>query len=135
MTEINPYESPREPGITEAAISPKDAKIARNIRAICFLYIVFGGLGVLVGVVGVLAGVAGALAGSQEQGLPPLVACLIGAVGFTGVVSAIGVLHKRTWGVPICQIVSALYLLSFPIGTLLGAYFLLNIGKVKKQFI
>jgi hypothetical protein len=126
MHDINPYESPREAGVVDPIISPEKTKIARNIRAICFLYIVFGGLAVLGGI--------GMIADPQGTGVPRFVACLIAIVGCAGIVSAIGVLRRRSWGIVVCQIVSALYLLSFPIGTILGAYFLLNIGKVKEQF-
>ncbi len=123
MTTINPYQSPAEvPSIPQH--TPEQTRIIRNIRAICILYILFGSIAVLAGI-GML---------SDGNGVPPAIACLVFAMGLAGIISAIGVLRRRTWGVLFCQIVSALYLLSFPVGTILGGYFLLNIGKVKDDF-
>ena len=124
MSEINPYQSPSAATATPER-SPQQKRIARNIRAICILYIVFGSLAVLGGV-GMLFDDSGEI--------PKWVACLVSGLGLCGVISAVGVLRRRTWGVPFCQVVSGIYLLSFPIGTILGAYFLLNIRKVKDDF-
>lgn len=122
MSTFNPYQSPSEMADAPRR-SPEQARIARNIRAICILYILFGSIAVL-----------GGISMAFDKTMSPVVPLLAFALGLGGVVSAIGVLRRQTWGVLFCQIVSALYLLSFPIGTILGAYFLLNIGKVKNDF-
>jgi len=124
MSTINPYQSPS--GMDGARQrSPGQARVARNIRAICILYIVFGSIAVLAGI-GMLF--------DDTGDIPRVVACLVASLGLCGVISAVGVLRRKAWGVPFCQIVSGLYLLSFPIGTILGAYYLLNIGKVRDDF-
>jgi tellurite resistance protein TehA-like permease len=103
------------------------SRIVRSIRAICILYVVFGALTVLAAV--------GALLGHGGPDPPPAaLAWIFLVLGSASAVSAIGVLRKRAWGIPMCRIISAFYLLSFPFGTIFGGYLLLNIGKVKSQF-
>lgn len=124
MSSENPYQSPAEVPV-EARPSPEQTRLARNIRAICILYAVFGSVAVLAGI---------GLFFDDTGAVPRVVPCIVLPLGLGGLVSAVGVLRKRAWGVPLCRVMSALYLLSFPIGTILGAYFLLNIGKVKDMF-
>lgn len=124
MSDMNPYQSPSSVA-TVPEWSPEQLRIGRNIRAICILYMILGSIAVLAG--------AGLLLERSGEVSPP-VALLVAALGLAGVVSAAGVLGRRAWGIPFCQIVSGLYLLSFPIGTILGGYFLLNIGKVRTDF-
>ncbi len=85
---------------------PAQTRIARNIRAICILYIVFGGITVLGGI---------GLFFDDTGETPQVVPYLFVALGLCGVISAVGVLRRKTWGVPFCQLMSGLYLLSFPI--------------------
>ena len=65
------------------------------------------------------------LLGSGDGPQPPPKAIgwafLIG--GAAGSISALGVLWKKAWGIPVCAIISAFYLFGFPIGTILGGYF------------
>ena len=124
MAANNPYQSPSESGYV-APQSPEQPKIARNIRAICVLYIVFGGLAILGGIGGLVA---------NQGKMPWFAPYTILALGLCGVISAVGVLRRRRWGLLFCQVMSAIYLLSFPIGTILGGYFLFNIGKLKSEF-
>ena len=124
MSTINPYQSPSAPTATPER-SPQQKRIARNIRAICILYIVFGSIAVLGGF---------GMFFDDTGDIPKYAACLVFLLGLCGIISAVGVLRRKTWGIPICQVVSGVYLLSFPIGTILGAYFLLNIRKVKEDF-
>ena len=126
MSKINPYQSPNEESTVTDSASLKKPRIARNIRAICVLYVIFGFLAVLGGI--------GILLDSKGTGVAPVVGWAVLLGGSVGLVSAIGVIRKKSWGIPVCQIVSALYLLGFPIGTFLGGYFLFNIGKVKSEF-
>ena len=102
------------------------ARIARNIRAICILYVTFGCIVAPVGAVGLFS--------AEEDGMSVAVASLFLLSGLAGVLSATGVLRRRKWGIPFCQIMSVLYLLVIPIGTILGGYFLLKIDNVRDQF-
>ena len=135
MAEDNPYQSPRAVNGEYADVSAvaedpasaaKRARIARNIRAICLLYVVFGSIAVLAGI--------GLLVDDSPLQASPVFGWGLLVGGCAGIISAMGVLRKRSWGILVCQIVSALYLLSFPVGTILGGYFLLNIGKVRSDF-
>ena len=135
MPEVNPYQSPQavDDQYADVLVVPEDpataakrARIARSIRAICLLYALFG-------TIFALAGIALLFDQSQPQASPVLGGVLF-VGGCAGVISSIGVLRKRRWGIPVCQIVSALYLLNFPFGTILGGYFLFNIGKVRGEF-
>ena len=126
MSEINPYQSPNDATTVSVTASPEPSRVARNIRAICILYVVFG-------VIAILAGIS-MLSDPKGTEVSPGVAWAVILGGIIGVISAIGVLRKTTWGIPVCQIVSAVYLLGFPVGTILGGYFLLNIGKVRSEF-
>jgi len=124
MSNNNPYQSPSAATATPER-SPQQKRIARNIRAICILYIVFCSLAVLGGI---------AMFFDDSGHRPGPAECLVLILGFCGGISAVGVLRRRSWGIPFCQVVSGVYLLVFPIGTILGAYFLLNIRKVKGDF-
>jgi len=129
MASTNPYQSPQGAGTPESSPEVKKrAQIARSIRAICILYTVFGTLAFLGGL--------GLLFGSPEapDAPPKWFGWLLLIGGAAGAISAVGVLWKKSWGVPVCAIVSAVYLLSFPVGTILGGYFLFNIWKVRDQF-
>ena len=121
MSAPNPYQTPNE-----VKTVPEKSRTGRNIRAICILYIVFGAVAVLAGI--------GFLVDPKGADVPPAVGWAVLFGGSFGVISAIGVLCKKMWGIPVCQVVSALYVLGFPVGTILGGYFLLNIGKVKSEF-
>ncbi|HUT95053.1 MAG TPA: hypothetical protein VMY37_36700 [Thermoguttaceae bacterium] len=114
MTEVNPYQSPQavddeyaDVSVAEdPAIAAKRARTVRSIRAICLLYVLFG-------TIAVLAGIALLVDNSQPQASPVLGWVLL-VGGCAGIISAIGVVRKRSWGIPVCQIVSAVYLLNFP---------------------
>lgn len=123
----NPYQSPQSPvGVSpDPAQASKQLRIARNIRAICVLYVVFGSTYSLGGFIVLLT--------AKGQYSSVIAACLILAFGLTVAISAVGVLQKNTLAVPLCQIVSAFFLLAFPVGTFLGGYFLLNVRKVIKK--
>lgn len=119
MTIVNPYQSPAEVHpATQRTSDP--TRIFHNIRAVCVLYIIFGGMSAL-GAIGVLL-VDGAL---------PAFDCFALVLIVGGIIPATALLRGRTWCIPFLEILSAIYLLIFPVGTILGGYFLLNIGKVK----
>ena len=111
--------------MADPALAPdQKARIVRNIRAVCILYIVLGS------VIGL--GSASLLRGSED--IPPAAAVGLLVGGAAAVVAGVAVLRRKRWGVPLCRVVSVLYLLNFPIGTILGGYILVNIGKVKDEF-
>lgn len=105
----------------DIAATPVQQSYARNIRAICKLY-VFGG------------SVAMVLALSLFFHGELIFGTLLCVIGLVGIVPAMGVLRERSWGVRACQVVSVFYLLWIPLGTILGYYFLKHIGKVRHMF-
>ncbi|HEY1066777.1 MAG TPA: hypothetical protein VGE52_11730, partial [Pirellulales bacterium] len=123
----NPYQAPTTPAFASPAENataplPADlAKIVRNIRAICVLYLILGSIVALAGAGGLFVEPP---AGADREGIPKPFAAVMLILGLGGAISAFGVLTRRSWGVPFCQVISACYLLSFPVGTILGGYFL-----------
>ncbi len=115
----NPYAVSFEEAV--ARLPPEHAHYARNIRAICMLYLLVGGIGAIFA----LAMFA------TNNVLVGLLAFPMAAVTVTG---AMGVLFRCAWGVRCCQVVSVLFLFWIPIGTVLGVYFLKHIGKVSDAF-
>ncbi|MFK7821694.1 MAG: hypothetical protein AB8G99_23480 [Planctomycetaceae bacterium] len=111
---FNPYEVTFD----ETAPTPTQLNYVRNIRAISSLY-------VFMGLVAVIAGLAMLSSGPRWLGGFFLVS------GSLATVSAIGLLLRKRWGVPGCKLVSFLYLVYIPIGTILGIYFLRNVRKVR----
>jgi hypothetical protein len=109
--------------------------MAQHVKILGILHIVFGALGVL-GALVVLAifGGLSALAGLSDHGpagwtaVPVLgaiggfVSILILALSLPGFIIGIGLVQFRSWARIPAIILSALDLLSVPIGTALGAY-------------
>lgn len=115
MTEsFNPYEVTFE----ESSPTPEQLNYVRNIRAISALYLFMG----------LVAALAGAALLSEGAHWPGGFFLMCGAIATP---SAIGLLRRKHWGVPGCKVVSVLYLVYIPIGTILGIYFLRNVHKVR----
>lgn len=106
-----------------------------HIRTVGILHIVFASLTILVGL-GLLALLGGlaALVSVKEDSSDALIgATVLGGAGMflfvlmavlavPGLVAGIGLLRMRPWSRILTIVVSALELLSFPIGTALGVY-------------
>jgi hypothetical protein len=125
LADCNPYESPREMCGKLSTLSPEMARIARNMRAVCMLYVAFGAVESLGAIV---------LSFSRPPlDVPrPVAIGVMFTLGSAGLIGGLGMLRRYDWGVPVCRVTSVLYLLLFPIGTILGGYGLLNIGKKTK---
>jgi len=106
-----------------------------HIRTVGILHIVFASLTILVGMVlllllGGLATFVGTQDASSDAMLGATVLGGIGAFLFVlmvllsvpGMIAGIGLLRMRPWARVLTIVVSALELLSFPIGTALGLY-------------
>lgn len=106
-----------------------------HIRTVGILHIVFASLTILVGMVlllllGGLATFVGTQDSSSDAMLGATVLGGIGAFLFVlmvllsvpGMIAGIGLLRMRPWARVLTIVVSALELLSFPIGTALGLY-------------
>lgn len=115
----NPYAVSFEEAV--ARLPPGYAHYARNIRAICMLYLVVGSIGTMF---------AYAMFVSDNV----VVGLLASVMAAVTIIGPMGVLYRFTWGIRWCQVVSILFLLWIPIGTVLGFYFLKHIGKVSEAF-
>ncbi|MGJ8642055.1 MAG: hypothetical protein ACSHX9_01495 [Luteolibacter sp.] len=62
-----------------------------------------------------------------------LILLLLAIAGISGA-GCIGIFLKRWWGRGIMTFVAALYLIAFPIGTLLGIFILRGLSKHKNEF-
>ena len=108
----------------------------QHVSILGVLYIVMGGIGILSAIVvlvlfGGLAGVA-AIAGEGEEGAE-IAAPVFGGMGvglsvgiaiisLPSIIVGIGLVKMRSWARVLGIILSALNLLNFPLGTLLGGY-------------
>jgi hypothetical protein len=127
MTQINPYESPVQVADRRPALSWEKRWKVLVVQIICILYLGFG-------VIAAIAGVLMSWDSKLATVTPTPGALVFFCIGCLNIVSSFGILTKRAWGVLACQVLSAVYLLGFPIGTILGAYFLINIGEVESEF-
>ncbi len=104
-----------------------------HVKVLAVLYIVFGVMGTLAGL-GIMAllgaiGVAGAAADPDAwMALPILgitgtaLAAFLLFLSLPGVVAGIGLLKYRPWARILTIVLSALNLMNFPFGTILGIY-------------
>jgi hypothetical protein len=104
-----------------------------HVKVLAILYIVFGVLGTLLGL-GFMAllsfiGVAGAASDPDAWMAMPILGITGAALGvfllilsLPGIVAGIGLLKYRPWARIVTIVLSALNLMNFPIGTILGIY-------------
>jgi hypothetical protein len=104
-----------------------------HVKVLAYLYIVFGVLGSLIGlgfmtVLGVI-GAAGAASDPDAWMALPILGITGAALGFfmlalslPGIIAGIGLLKYRPWARILTIVLSALNLMNFPFGTVLGIY-------------
>lgn len=104
-----------------------------HVKVLAWLYIVFGVLGSLFGL-GMMAllsiiGVAGAASDPDAWVALPILGITGAALGtfilalsLPGVIAGIGLLKFRPWARIVTIVLSALNLMNFPFGTILGVY-------------
>lgn len=108
----------------------------RHINLIGILWIVMGGLALIVGFVGfvILFGVSFIPDIEPEA---PTVLRIVGSaavflfalIGLPKIIAGIGLLRKKEWGRILTLIVSFISLLNFPLGTALGIYSIIILVK------
>jgi len=106
----------------------------QHVRVLAILNIVMGILGLLAAVIVLVAmgGVAlivgsdgdpdGAMVGTMIGGIGALVSIFVAVLSVPGIIAGYGLLHHRSWAPMLSIVISALNLLSFPLGTALGIY-------------
>ncbi|MFW5762567.1 MAG: hypothetical protein ACOCXH_16465 [Cyclobacteriaceae bacterium] len=103
-------------------------EMAKHVRILGTLYIIFSVLGMLVGIilyVGLTA--SGAFSGDIEtMKILEIIAIAIGGlfliVSLPGLIGGIGLLNHQQWAKILVLIIGILNLLNFPFGTVLGVY-------------
>ena len=107
-----------------------------HIKAIAYLHIILGALGILAGIAilvffGAIAGFIGLSADNSgdAQAAAPILAiigwciCLLLAVlSVPGLIAGIGLLRWKPWARVLTIVLSVLQVLNFPIGTAIGVY-------------
>lgn len=108
-----------------------------HVRILAYLHIVFGALGTIAAVIvlfvfGGIAGIVGASNPGDPQawhvampiiGFVGLVICgIVLLLSLPGIIAGFGLLRLRPWARMLTIVLSALNLLSVPIGTALGIY-------------
>lgn len=106
-----------------------------HVKFLGILHIVFGGLAVLAGIAvfaifGGIAGLVGVAADPSDSwiavpilgAIGTFVAGLAAVLGLPGLIAGFGLLGFRPWARILTIVLSAIELLNFPFGTILGAY-------------
>jgi len=108
----------------------------QHVKVLGVLYIVLGALGIVAALVCLLifGGVAGIVAvAAQEEPDARIAVPIVGAIGvglflfllavsLPGIIAGVGLLRFRPWARIVTIVLSALNLMNFPLGTLVGAY-------------
>ena len=99
-----------------------------HITAVGALSIGLGVLGILIGVLAfvLLAGIGFMVHDEEATPILAIVGLAIGIflliLSIPGIIGGIGLLKRKEWARILVLITSALHLLNFPIGTIIGAY-------------
>ena len=113
----------------------------QHINILGWLYIVFGGIGVLMGVLFMIgAGLVGAAAGAEDAsaglmagGIGFFIAIIIAVMSLPSIIAGWGLLKRKRWSRMLAIVLGAISLLSIPIGTLLGIYTIWALTKPESQ--
>jgi hypothetical protein len=109
-------------------------RMQTHVKVLAILHIVFGALGVLAGIIvfAVMGGVAGMIHMNHDADAANVIPMLggIGAIvmvfllcaSIPGIIGGIGLLSYRPWARILIIVISALELISIPIGTAVGIY-------------
>jgi hypothetical protein len=111
----------------------EESKMKKHVTVVGAIQIGFSVLG-LIGAVGAffLFNFLKSVVGSEGEGIPQMlftafqigIPLLIGFLSTLGLVGAIGMLSYKNWGRIVVLVVAILGLISIPIGTLKGVYFI-----------
>lgn len=113
---------PNRPPTAKHLLSREEYANYRNVRAVAWLFTIVGPLLVL-------GGLAAALGLERKKDDPPAaVMVAVAAVGLCGVVGGIATLLRRRSLAPLIKVMACVYLLGFPIGTILGVAVLRGLG-------
>jgi hypothetical protein len=104
-----------------------------HVKVVGVLYIVLSALGLLfalgIGAMFGIAGIAGAAADSEDALALPilgltggLVTTFLVALSLPGLIAGFGLLAYKSWARILAIVLSALQLLGFPFGTIIGIY-------------
>jgi hypothetical protein len=110
--------------------NPKDILTAEdytnycNIRAISFLLVIFGSIYALGGV-----GAALDKSGPPKDRVPLAFGVGLSLVGLSGAIGGVAALRgNRRWA-PLAQVMAAVFIIGFPVGTILGIVMLRGLSR------
>jgi hypothetical protein len=109
--------------------------MAEHVRILGILHVVYGILGVLAGIIVlvIFGGLAGLVSVADRSGDALIAVPILGGIGafvfilllalsLPGIIAGFGLLKLRPWARMLTIILSALELMSVPVGTALGIY-------------
>jgi len=109
--------------------------MAEHVKILGVLHVVYGILGVLAGIIVLLifGGLAGLVSVADHSGNSLIAVPILGAIGafvfvlllalsLPGIIAGFGLLNLRPWARMLAIILSALELISVPVGTVIGLY-------------
>jgi len=109
--------------------------MAQHIKILGVLHVVYGMLGILAGIVGMLifGGLAGLVGVADHSGGARVAIPVLGAIGafifilllalsLPGIIAGFGLIQLQPWARILTIVLSALELMSVPVGTALGVY-------------
>jgi hypothetical protein len=105
-------------------LSANDYNVYRSVRAIAALFVLLGAVIVLGGILML----TGPPPDPRESGVPPAFAVMLVAAGVCGVLGGAAILGRRPRLARLAYGWGALYVLMFPLGTLLSLYLWSNLG-------
>jgi hypothetical protein len=100
----------------------------RHVTAVGVIFIGFGAVGIIIGLLlfWLLAGIGLASGDKEAMGVLTIIATVLGGLmvltSIPEIIAGIGLLKHKEWARILALILSAISLLEFPIGTIIGIY-------------
>lgn len=130
----NPYAAP---AVTEVSVAERlnfaeiSTKALKTLRSDSHTIRAMAGL-IILGLVFILIGAVDALASGGGFGAPEF--AILALIGGWNTVVLTGLITRQPWGRVVGLISGGLILLGFPIGTVIGVFFLIALSRSKRLF-
>ncbi|HYG09992.1 MAG TPA: hypothetical protein VD835_08610 [Pyrinomonadaceae bacterium] len=111
----------------------------QHLTILGWLYIIFGGLGLLAAVFILLVmGGSGVIAGDAQtaallSGIGLFVAVIVAVLSVPSIIAGWGLLKRKSWSRVLAIILGALNILNFPLGTVVGIYTIWALTQSESQ--
>jgi hypothetical protein len=113
--------------------------VQQHITILGWLYIIFGGLGLLAAVFVLLVmGGSGVITGDAQvaallSGIGLFVAVIVAVLSVPSIIAGWGLLTRKSWSRVLAIILGALNILNFPLGTVVGIYTIWALTQSESQ--